>query len=74
MSVMQNTNHLDVLVDKLNSSKQELEDYADSCDPADTESWEEIFKLTQTTAAASFTAQQEFRLEHFLAKNLISSI
>ncbi|MDB5821269.1 MAG: hypothetical protein JWQ11_4909 [Rhizobacter sp.] len=67
-------NHLEQSVQKMYSQQNRIQTYMDQCDPQDISSWEAIYKMNLDVAGATFAAQQEFKLEHFLAKNLISSI
>ena len=68
------TNHLDQSAQRMYAKQDELHAFMDQADPQDAAFWDTVIQMNLEISGSSFAAQQEFKLEHFLAKNLISSI
>jgi hypothetical protein len=58
----------------MNRATDRLEYFMEHSDPGDPQTWETVIDLTMKASGAGFAATQEFKIEHFLAKSLISSI
>jgi hypothetical protein len=67
-------NHLDHSAQRLYANQDQLHTFMDEADPRDAAFWDTVIQMNLEISGSSFAAQQEFKLEHFLAKNLISSI
>jgi hypothetical protein len=68
------SNHLDLSAQKMYSKERQLHAFMDHADPQDEAFWDTVIQMNLQVSGSNFAAQQEFKLEHFLAKNLISSI
>jgi hypothetical protein len=67
-------NHLEQSTRRMHSQERRLHSFMDHADPQDEAFWDTVMQLNLQLSGSSFAAQQEFKIEHFLAKNLISSI